>query len=81
MVDNITAMLRSRNTEGVTTGPSPRDIRAAKRRADVSAILFYMFFSAILHILSHLVHIQPQPFLVRHSAMCQLFFTCFSQPF
>jgi hypothetical protein len=40
LVDDITVVVKSSNTDEVRAGTSPRDIRAAKRRAEVSPAIF-----------------------------------------
>jgi hypothetical protein len=73
LVDRITTFIKSSNTDKVRAGRSPRDIRAAKRHAEVSPDIFMS-----------VIPLFQLNFCVSYSIFCQLFcvldiFVC--QPF
>jgi hypothetical protein len=71
LVDNIIAVVSSNNTDEVRVGTSPRDIRAAKRRAEVSLAIFYVSHSTVsaIQFLCQLFYILSVILCLRHFFM------------
>jgi hypothetical protein len=79
LVDDIRAVDRSSNTEKVPTGTSTRDIRAAKRRAEVSPTI--LFFVSVIKFFCTNHFFMCQPFLNVNHFFCANHFLCVSHFF
>jgi hypothetical protein len=75
LVDDITIVVKSRNTDEVRAGTSPCDIRAAKRRGEVSPAIFYVSHPTVsaIQFLCHIFYILSFILCLRHFFMSAIF--------